>query len=635
MFILIPLGGKGQRFKDNGFKNPKALINVFGKPILYYLLDNLNLSDIDFVYIPYNKEYTNYRFESRLIKDYPNINFKFLELSNNTRGAAETINISLKNLNNLEDMPMLLLDGDNFYTCDVIKMWNGENKVFCFSDTNEASIYSYLDVKDNKILDIVEKQKISDYACSGAYGFESYKDFIKYSQYIIDNNIKQNNEFYSSGVIKEMINQFKVFKPSLINQNDFTCLGTPFQVKLFYNNLPKISCIDNNIKIKPLRICFDLDNTLVTFPQIQGDYNSVLPIKKNIEYLRYLKKFGHTIIIYSARNMKTCQGNIGKVNHNIGKITFDTLEKFDIPYDELYFGKPYAHCYIDDLAINCFDDVEKELGFYMDYVSPRSFNEISHNSLNLYTKKSFDLSGEIYYYSNIPREIKDLFPLFIDYDINNKWYKMEEINGVVSTNLYLSELLTKDNLVHIMNSIKRIQNVDIKNNGDNINIYLNYCSKMEKRMKNYDYSKFPNSVGNYKKIYNYLKKYEEENKGRLSCIHGDPVLTNIIINYYGKIKFIDMRGQVGNKLTIYGDWLYDWAKLYQSLIGYDKILQDKEVSKEYEKKMINIFEEFFINNYSKEDLENLKYVTKSLLFTLIPLHDNEKCINYYNLINTI
>ena len=96
-----------------------------------------------------------------------------------------------------------------------------------------------------------------------------------------------------------------------------------------------------------------------------------------------------------------------------------------------------------------------------------------------------------------------------------------------------------------------------------------------------------------------------------------------------------MRGQVGNKLTIYGDWLYDWAKLYQSLIGYDKILQDKEVSKEYEKKMINIFEDFFINNYSKEDLDNLKYVTKSLLFTLIPLHDNEKCISYYNLINTI
>jgi hypothetical protein len=33
-----------------------------------------------------------------------------------------------------------------------------------------------------------------------------------------------------------------------------------------------------------------------------------------------------------------------------------------------------------------------------------------------------------------------------------------------------------------------------------------------------------------------------------------------------------MRGKIGDTLTIYGDAFYDWAKLYQSLIGYDKIL---------------------------------------------------------------
>ena len=61
-------------------------------------------------------------------------------------------------------------------------------------------------------------------------------------------------------------------------------------------------------------------------------------------------------------------------------------------------------------------------------------------------------------------------------------------------------------------------------------------------------------------------------------------MTNILINKYDKIKFIDMRGKQGKECTIYGDWLYDWAKLYQSLIGYDKILQDKNISLEYEKK---------------------------------------------------
>ena len=48
--------------------------------------------------------------------------------------------------------------------------------------------------------------------------------------------------------------------------------------------------------------------------------------------------------------MKTHKGNLGGVIADIGRVTFDTLEKFDIPYDELYFGKPHAHFYIDDNA---------------------------------------------------------------------------------------------------------------------------------------------------------------------------------------------------------------------------------------------------------------------------------------------
>ena len=49
--------------------------------------------------------------------------------------------------------------------------------------------------------------------------------------------------------------------------------------------------------------------------------------------------------------------------------------------------------------------------------------------------------------------------------------------------------------------------------------------------------------------------------------------------------------------------------------------------------MINVFENYFIKLYSKSDLVNLKMITKSLLFSLIPLH-NKNNLNYYNLIST-
>ena len=161
MILLIPLGGIGERFSKNGYNLPKALINLFGKPILYYLLDNLDIKKIDFIYIPYNNQYAKYRFEDKLMKDYPHIKFKFLCLEKNTEGAAETINIALKKLDvDLKDKPILCLDGDNFYTTNIVHLWNGENKIITFEDINNNPIYSYVSLNhcnSSLINDIIEK----------------------------------------------------------------------------------------------------------------------------------------------------------------------------------------------------------------------------------------------------------------------------------------------------------------------------------------------------------------------------------------------------------------------------------------------------------------------------------------------
>jgi capsule biosynthesis phosphatase len=634
MIVIIPLGGIGDRFKKNSYNEPKALIKVLGKPIIFYLLENLNLNNIDFVYIPYNKEYYNFRLEDLLRKNFPNINFKFLKLENNTEGALHTILISLNQLN-IEDCPVLSLDGDNFYTTDIINKWNGENKVFVFEDKNleKLPIYSYVKVDNNNVTDIIEKQIISDYCCTGCYGFKSFKELEKYSNCIIENKEKQKNEYYISGVIKKMINSEINFTIEKINKKEWICLGTPIQVRLFCNNYPKISCNLNKQVIQNIRICFDLDNTLVTYPKVKGDYSTVEPIMNNINYLKYLKKFGNVIIIYTARRMKSYNGNIGKVNSNIGKLTFDTLDKFNIPYDEIYFGKPYADVYIDDLAVNCFDNLEKKLGFYYDKISPRDFNFVDLNSLNTVTKSGKDLSGEIYYYKNIPVNQKDLFPIFLKNNDSN--YTVEKIYGIPCITLYLDGLLNETILKNIMNSIKRIQDEKIPENEKNINIYENYSKKIISRYQNYDYSKFNNSHNIYINLISELEEYENKDLGKKKIIHGDTVLSNILINEHSKLKFIDMRGKVGNNLSICGDWLYDWAKLFQSLIGYDEILENKYIDKKYKSNIIKTFEKYFCELYSKNDFINVLMITKSLLFSLIPLHNNNKCYDYFNLINFV
>lgn len=642
MNILIPLGGIGRRFREAGYTRPKALVNVFGRSIIWHLLSNLKIKKCHTVIIPYNREYLRYNFEHLMRNKFPEINFKFICLEQDTRGAAESIAIALEHLSEFElKKPVLCLDSDNFYTRDIISQWNGENKVFTFQDNGENPIYSYVNCVGDNIHEIREKTRISDLACCGAYGFCDGETLLMETREVISLDKKVKGEFYTSVVIQHMINKGTSFKNETVEDGKYICLGTPLLLKMFYNNFPRYGSITDNETIRPLRICFDLDNTLVSYAETYGDYSTVKPLINNINFLKYLKTFGNTIIIYTARRMKTHAGNIGKVMADIGKLTLDTLEKFNIPYDELYFGKPYAHFYIDDLAVNASSNVQRELGFYNDFIKPREFHSIETKNVSVVKKSGTQesLSGEIYYYQNIPREIKDLFPVFFSANDNGTSFEIEKITGITVSQLFVDELLRENTLVHILRSINRIHNTEITCD-TNVNIYENYFNKLKNRYtKNQDiYKKFPDSSIVYNELAKSLEDYERENMGTSCIIHGDPVFTNILINKFDKIKFIDMRGKL-DKVSILGDNLYDFAKVYQSLIGYDEILLEKQdnFSREYRNKMIDIFYNWFISEYSVKRFNWLKVITKSLVFSLVPIHypeNPEKCAKFYNLLES-
>lgn len=634
MLIIIPLGGLGERFKKCGYQYPKPLVNVLGKNIIQWLIDNLKISTNDKILIPYNQELSKYHFEEDLKKTYPKISFFFMELHENTQGAADTIYQLLHKFEekNSMDEPIISLDGDNFYTCDILHLWKSKNRIFVFEDLSKEPIYSYIQPNSQGFIErIVEKEKISNFACTGAYGFDSWKSLKKYCKKIIDLNIRQKNEFYISTVIQKMIEEGLLFDYQTISSENYICLGTPLHVRIFCNNFPRINALNGMNMIKPKRFCFDLDNTLVTYPEKDGDYSTVKPIEKNIKMVQYLKKMGNTIIIHTARRMKTHHGNVGNVIKDIGPITFETLDKFNIPYDELYFGKPYADYYIDDKAVLAYDDLEKELGFYNTMINPRDFHQISlSTAMQIIKKEGSDLSGEIHYYQNIPNDVKDLFPIYIRGDEDSKWYEMEKINGIPISKLFLSEELTSNQIEYILGSLYRLH--QIKQNTQSIDIYHNYLQKMSERYQNYNYSQYSNDVHlYYQKIISKMNEYKEKGMGMEGMIHGDPVMTNIMINQYGKIKLIDMRGKIGDKLTIYGDIMYDYSKFYQSLIGYDEILEGRKVNSTYKMSLIHKFDDFMIKHYGREYLEYIQIITASLLFTLIPLHHNEKCIAYFHL----
>lgn len=100
-----------------------------------------------------------------------------------------------------------------------------------------------------------------------------------------------------------------------------------------------------------MRICIDLDGVICQLKKADQNYSNVLPVDGAIEKIKSLKESGHHIIIYTARHMKTCHGNTSLVIAKVGKITLEWLEKYQVPYDEILFGKPWADVYIDDNAM--------------------------------------------------------------------------------------------------------------------------------------------------------------------------------------------------------------------------------------------------------------------------------------------
>jgi len=100
------------------------------------------------------------------------------------------------------------------------------------------------------------------------------------------------------------------------------------------------------------KLIVDLDGTITKGDT--PDYRNVSPNLDVIDRLRFYKELGYEVIIQTARNMRTFEGNVGKINIHTLPIVTEWLDRHDVPYDEIHVGKPWCGFegfYIDDRAI--------------------------------------------------------------------------------------------------------------------------------------------------------------------------------------------------------------------------------------------------------------------------------------------
>ena len=97
-------------------------------------------------------------------------------------------------------------------------------------------------------------------------------------------------------------------------------------------------------------ICFDIDNVICK-TNLSKNYSKSIPIKKNIKLINKAYNNGYRIILYTARYMGRCNGNLTKVKKLIKPLTLNQLEKWGVKYHKIYFGKPSFDLFIDDKCL--------------------------------------------------------------------------------------------------------------------------------------------------------------------------------------------------------------------------------------------------------------------------------------------
>ena len=101
-------------------------------------------------------------------------------------------------------------------------------------------------------------------------------------------------------------------------------------------------------------LVLDVDGTLCPTKKPDESYEDLTPCPRMLERVREFKRSGFTIILYTSRNMNTHDGNLGRINADTARVLLRWLDRHEIPYDEIHYGKPWAGrggFYVDDRTI--------------------------------------------------------------------------------------------------------------------------------------------------------------------------------------------------------------------------------------------------------------------------------------------
>lgn len=239
MTIIIPMSGRGQRFIDKGYKAPKPLIIIEGKPIIEHVVDMFSKDD-RFIFICANDHLQNTEMRETLKRIVPH--GEIIGIEPHKLGPIHAVRQVYDLISDDEEVIVNYCDFGCYWDYEDFlehtRSRGADGAIPAYKGFHPHMLgttnYAFMRDENQWMLEIQEKKPFTDnrmneYASSGTYYFRTGEIMKKHMDLTIERNIALNGEFYVSVVYNLLIESG--LKVSIYEIQHMLQWGTPEDVE--------------------------------------------------------------------------------------------------------------------------------------------------------------------------------------------------------------------------------------------------------------------------------------------------------------------------------------------------------------------------------------------------------------------
>lgn len=234
--IVITMGGLGARFREQGYQCPKYMIEAKGKTLFEWSmisLENFRESAASYIFVVMQDNKNDVaEFIEKQCLNMRITNYHIIVIDYLTDGQAATAMLAKKYWE--PENGLLIYNIDTYVEANEMKAAElcGDGFIPCFKAPGNHWSFVRLN-ENNEVVEIKEKQRISDNCTLGAYYFASCQLYEDIFNEFYANKVKKDGEKYIAPMYDYLLKKGGKIYISIIDAKKVHVLGTPDELRKF------------------------------------------------------------------------------------------------------------------------------------------------------------------------------------------------------------------------------------------------------------------------------------------------------------------------------------------------------------------------------------------------------------------